>query len=628
MNHAAESPSPSADASPGPSAWSVLPTCLLQLRLDRLPLSTELAALLHTHAIRRVADLGRLPASDFLPDGWLGEERAAELRSALERAVGEGLGTEALPIDGADEAWPALLQQLQETLDPDERALLQALLGIDVTACSIATYALRTNVPPHAAEELATRTRTRLQKLAPTLVTRLAAELRSEFQAFDGFADGRHLAQGSLLRAMRDGSGQNLLPLRLCAFLFPNDCHLLGSVLVGMPPRRCRRLVRALHRLATPGRLPLPLAQLAQELGAQQIDAPRGLLVQLLRSELRVAVEVDGERGEVAMPDPRSAARRICDLLAECGQPMPFDELVFAYRERHRRANPALIEQQLHADPAVLRLGKRLWSLRKWHDRELAAVDLLVDKAARKLCAEGGRQSVEKLLADENLDERTIYLVLDRLAADPRVRLLGRGEACPATHKRSQVQEQLLLDFRRAAGEVVETMFLANQPPARRRLVRRLLRENRLFVTPAENRIDTLSNYPLNEERMARLIAVVKEQLSTRTGYAHVSALKAALDKTDLGGSWLTPVLLLDILRRNAPFEVISGGLVARRQLRLGAAIVRMARQALRDTGTSMNVEDMVRRRPELAEFAAYVAPLLSADPTVHTTRGQYFTLL
>lgn len=611
-----------------PSVWHVLPPYLLQLQFERLPLSTELTAMLHTHGIKRVVDLCRLPDEDFDTMGWLGDAFTAELREALDRAVYAGLAAHFAADLTEDCTWPTLKTQLFGPLEPDETDLLQAVLGLEMTPCTVASYALAKGIAPAEAETRASAVRSRLQQTSGALLQRLQTEMRAEFSAFDGFVESRHLAVSTTLHGMREGSGQALLPLRLCAFLFPAQCHLQGSALVGLSPRRCRKLVRALHRMVTPGRLPLPLTQLSSELHAEQIEAPRGLLVHLLRTELRITVELDSEHGETATPDPRSTTRRLQDLLTEAGQPMPFEEIVYAYRERFRRANRRSIEQRLREDPAVLQLGKRLWSLRKWHDQDVAGIDLLVDKAARKLCAEGGRQAVATLLCDEELDERTIYRVLDKLAHDPRVRLLGRGEACPATHKRSQVLEQLLLDFRRAAGEVVETMFLANQLPARRRLVRRLLRENRLFVTPAENRIDTVSNYPLNKERMARLIAVVKEQLSTRTGYAHVTAIKVTLDKTDLGGSWLTPLLLEDLLRRNAPFEVLPGGLVARRQLRLGEAIVRLARAALRETGVSMSVDDMVKVRPELAEFVTYVAPLLTRDPTVHTTRGQFFTLL
>lgn len=615
-------------ASRQPNVWHALPPKLLHLPLALLPLPNELAALLHTHGVRRVIDLCELPDGDFGNDGWLCPERTAELRTALDDAVDAGLHCFRQPAGPAPRAWPEVQRQLFAPLSADESALLTAILGLEVTPCTVATYAVRAGLAQADAETLAEAVRNRLASEAASLLQELAEELRGELQAADGALEARHLAAGSLLRSLADGSNLPLLPLRLAAFLFPTWCHLQGQALLGLAPRRCRKLLRLLHQKVTPGRLPLPVAQLAEELHAEQLDAPRGALVHLLRHELRIAVELDAEHGEVAVPDPRSVARRLQDLLAECPEPMPFDEIVYAYRERFRRANRTLIEQRLREDPTVLQLGKRLWALRRRHEQELRDAGVLADKAARKLCAEGGRQSIANLLADESPDERTVHLVLDRLADDQRVRLLGRGEACPATHKRSQVLEQLLLDFRRAAGEVVETMFLANQPPARRRLVRRLLSDNRLFVAPAINRVDTLSNYPLNDERLGRLIALVKEQLASRTGYATVPALKAAIDRTDLGGSWLSARLLEDILRRNAPFEVLPGGLVARRQLRLGETIARAARAALRQSQSALSVDDMVKLRPELAEFAAYVAPLLLRDPTVHTTRGQYFTLL
>ena len=232
------------------------------------------------------------------------------------------------------------------------------------------------------------------------------------------------------------------------------------------------------------------------------------------------------------------------------------------------------------------------------------------------------------LLADERPDDRTIWLVLDQLGNDPRVRLLGRGELCPATNSRSQVLDDLLREFRRAAGDVVASMFIANHPPERRRIVRRLLDWNRLFVTPAADRVDLLTNYPFNEERLKRLLALVGKHLATRTGYAHVTALKAALDKTDLGGSWLTPDLLADVLRRNSRFDVLPGGLVGRADLNLTNALRRAVRGALREAQRAMSVDEIVRARPELAEFTSCLAALLIDDPLVEGSDGGHFALL
>jgi hypothetical protein len=187
---------------------------------------------------------------------------------------------------------------------------------------------------------------------------------------------------------------------------------------------------------------------------------------------------------------------------------------------------------------------------------------------------------------------------------------------------------RLMGAFRRAAGDVVASRFIENQPPAQRRLVRRLLEHNRAFVQPSEDRIDTLTNYPFNAERMARLITLVREHLQRRTGYAQVTALKAAADKADLGGQWLSPELLADILRRNGPFEVLPSGIVALDHLSLTTTLLRSARQALRDAGEPVTVEDVVRARPDLAEFADCLGELLGKDPLVQSPDGNYFVLL
>ncbi len=106
-----------------------------------------------------------------------------------------------------------------------------------------------------------------------------------------------------------------------------------------------------------------------------------------------------------------------------------------------------------------------------------------------------------------------------------------------------------------------------------------------------------------------------------------VAALKAVVDRTDLGGEWLTPALLADVLRRHGPFEVFAGGLVARRDLAIGAFVMRAVRQALRETGTPLSVEDILQQRPDLAEFAACLSELLAADPLVQSKDGARFSL-
>jgi hypothetical protein len=250
----------------------------------------------------------------------------------------------------------------------------------------------------------------------------------------------------------------------------------------------------------------------------------------------------------------------------------------------------------------------------------------LADQIARRIGTSDSRQDVLTLVQEEH-NEQTAYLVLDILASDPRVRLLGRGQACAKDQKESAVMRRLRRAFRRAAGDVVKSLFISNQPEGQRRLVTRLLDHNRAFVQVSEDRVDTLTNYPFNNKRMQRLIKLVRDHLQRRSGYAQVDALLAAVNDTDLGGRWLTPRLLAEVLRRNGPFEVLRPGIVALRDLALPAILMRSARQALRAAGEAVTIQDVVRARPDLAEFTDCLAELLLEDPLVQSPDGTYFIL-
>lgn len=609
--------------------FPLLPACLLQLELRHLSVPAELGAALRARGLDTVGDLLGLPTGEFAVDAELGPRAAEALRAALEPLLLAGL-RDLVPETASTPAiaWLRLQDQLLAPLAEDERQLLRQVLGIGVPPLSLTAIARRDDRDLRAIEDLAAGIRTRLHEAPAAGLERLRCELEREFRAFDGVVDDQHLAIGSVLHTVARGANDPQLALRLAAFCFPQDVHLHGGQLIGVSPRRFRRLERQLRAQVVPHRLPLAIDALLAELGSRQVEAPRGVVLHLLRAVLHVNIEIDGEQGEVAVPDPRSPAARLADLLAEVGRPMPLEDLVFAYRERFHRASRHGIVQRLRRDPTFVMVGPDVWSLRTWHQQDLAAVAPLVEQVARRICTEGGKQSVAALLAASSADPRAVWLVQDRLAADPRVRLLGRGEVCPATHKRSQVLEQLLHDFRRAAGDVVTSLFVQNQPAARRRLVSRLLRENRLFVTPSDDRIDVLANYPFNQERLQRLLELVQHQLTQRTGYAQASALKAAVDRAELGGTWLTPTLLADLLRRHGPFEVLPGGLVGKRELGLGARLMRTVRQALRDAGAPVSVEEILRARPDLAEFTSCLQDLLRQDPMVQSPDGARFTLV
>ena len=158
-------------------------------------------------------------------------------------------------------------------------------------------------------------------------------------------------------------------------------------------------------------------------------------------------------------------------------------------------------------------------------------------------------------------------------------------------------------------------------------MVTRLLEHNRAFVQSDEDRIDTLSNYPFNQERMTRLIQMILKHLKQRTGYAQTEALREIVSATDLGGAWLKADLLADILRRNGPFEVLPPGIVALKDLSLPSILRRSARQALRDRKEPSTIYDIVHARADLVEFAPCLADLLLADPLVQSPDGEYFIL-
>lgn len=621
-----KSPRKATKAAKAKQSPQILPDALLDLSLERLALTEELTELCRGHGIATVRDLLDLPLAKRRTDPWFDAEAAEQVRFALGQVLAAGLA-QFEPTDALFD-WSSLRARLEAPLDEAERRLLGQLIGFDQPPRSPAELAIQHAVTLPVVTEWTEQLRVRLHERAPALVSRLRYEIGRELQAADGVVHGHLVARGTLLQTLAEATDDRELGLRLVAFCFPQDFHLRFGRLAGVAPRRFRRLLRALRRIVVPHRLPLRISELSAQLAAENLEAPHGLLVHLLRTELRVAVQIDARIGEVAVPDPRSATSRLFELFAELNTSMTLDDLQFAYRDRYRRASRSALEQRLRSCSAFIMLGPNRWSLRRWHGAELAAVAPLVDKVARRVCAEGGRHDVAKLFGDERPDDRTIWLVLDQLGKDPRVRLLGRGELCPATHNRSQVLDELLREFRRAAGDVVVSMFVANHPPERRRLVRRLLEWNRLFVTPAEDRVDTLTNYPFNEERMKRLLELVSQHLAKRTGYAHVSALKAALDRTDLGGSWLTPELLSDVLRRHSSFDVLPGGLVGRADLGLGHALRRALRQALREARQAMSVDDIVRVRPELAEFAGCLAALLADDPLVQGSDGGHFALL
>ena len=123
---------------------------------------------------------------------------------------------------------------------------------------------------------------------------------------------------------------------------------------------------------------------------------------------------------------------------------------------------------------------------------------------------------------------------------------------------------------------------------------------------------------------MARLLDVVDGVLRSRHGYAPLGLCMAEVNRSDLGGTWMNEVILGELLHRHGRFELLPGGIVARRDLALGGWLMQKARAALRAARTPISVAEILAQRPELAEFSATIAQLLRADPMVRSDGAKF----
>lgn len=610
---------------PTPGAGThLLPPSLRGLDLRRLALPVPVVQQLDELGCTTVGNVLALPNHLFAEGGELGPATADAVRTTLEqlfRAALEQIDTR--PVD-EEMDWPQLRERLLHPLREHERVHFCRRVGIEQPPHTMDEVAAADGIPRRELRRLEQAIRQRLAQRAPSLLCRLRYEAARELEAFEGILRADRFAARSLLSSAAKGSGDRALPLRLVAFCFPTEFHDHGGFLSGLSKRVAIRFQRALRRATSHERLPRALGEIEADLQQVVDPVPRGLMQHVLCDVLSLRVHIDNARGELVLPPVPLIVQRMADLLHEEGQPMAIEELVFCYRERFRKARRHHLEGHLRRDPVFLMVDRDTWSLRSRHTEELAKASMHAEAASEQILERGGRHHVLDLVPQ--LERQQVWLVLDQLRRDPRLRYLGRGDFCPAAHNRSRALAQLLKDFRRAGGEVVFGRFLDNQPADRRRLVERLLRENRSFVFPDEDRIDLLSNYPFNEERLGRLNALVTEFLQLRNGYGPLEEVLEAVNATELGGGWLTPVLLGEVLRRNGPFEVLPG-VVALRTLGLGGWLLRRARNALREAGVPITVDEILAERPELTEFGPSIAELLLQDPLVQTPDGARFQI-
>ena len=67
--------------------------------------------------------------------------------------------------------------------------------------------------------------------------------------------------------------------------------------------------------------------------------------------------------------------------------------------------------------------------------------------------------------------------------------------------------------------------------------------------------------------------------------------------------------------------------MIASAELELTQRLRRTVRQALREAGTVLSVEEVLQARPELGAFAGCLGELLRGDPLLQTPDGRHFVL-
>ena len=352
------------------------------------------------------------------------------------------------------------------------------------------------------------------------------------------------------------------------------------------------------------------------------LEFMRGFLLHVLQQDLRLSIDINADQGEVAAARHTSVVERAQTILEDHGGPMPLDDLMFSYRDRHRTVRRSRLLDQVRSDNRFVEIDREVWSLREFHLAELEILRPESEILRDRILKSGESYAVTEFSVDGGMSARSLHFVINLLQHDPNLRDLGRGRFCPRFKNHSTIVEELIRDLRRAMGELPFSRFLRNQTGARRRLVSTLLRSNRLFVSPSPDRVDLLENYPFGENRMYRLVRISDDCLEAGSGYTSISTIKAAVNEAGLGGEFLTEFLLEDLLRRNAGYEILPGGIIALQSLGLSSWIQQRVREAIRNAGCALTPQQVLAEEPELAEFGDTLARLIENDPHVHSLDG------
>lgn len=590
-----------------------------------LPARTRLALVrLGSPAAERLARWPR-EAVLALPD--IDETIYARLvgaESARGDVAAPAAGADLDPSPSAGAAPVSELEHVLACLDAGDRDLLAARVGLHGSKPQ--SLAALAGAPGARAEELAAKEatcRARILERCPAVVQAWRDAVAQELAVQGGIVRADRLGPGPLARLGRTARDTHL-PLRLLAFLFPTDLHLVGDALATLDRVTCRRIVHALARLRA--RLPLALPRVKKALRRAGLPpVPAGLLHWLLHQDAQFEIVFHAQRGEVLRRRRGTVGDRIEHVLRGAGGALALSELLFRYRDRYRRARRSRLLDNLWAETRFVEIGHDVWDLRERHVDQAELIEAEAARVRDILCTVGGRHHVAELVDGGPSSDRVLFLLRDCLRRDPALRNLGRGAFCPRAMRVSTQIEALQHALRSAMGELPLERFLANQDAASRALRTRLLRENHLFVEIAPDRIDSLDNYPFNSERLATLLRTVELHLEQHDGFDRVQGVLAAVDEAGLGGEFLTPHMLGDILRRHGRFDTLEPDLVALRSRGLRAWIQQRSREAIRRAAHGLTAFEIQAEVPELAQFAQCLEHVIAADPMVQSSDGMHY---
>lgn len=602
---------------------SVWPPRILRTSLLRLALPARLRRALAAGGYKTLGDLRCADPQQLAALPAVGAQGVRTLRGALARglALKPSLRARRRLLEST------ALDRMLRRLSPAERKLVELCVGLTGQRRTQAQLAAALAIPPAAIGAHVARARAALEARGGSVLRRLREAATHELHAQGGALHPAHVASASPLRALSHTAADPLLALRFLAFLRPDALTLVGDVLLDLPAATYPRVARELTRAVTGLSLPMPLREVRAHLTAAGLtQLPRGVFEALLQRVPRLQIVVDPRLGEVLDRRPVAVATRIEEILRRAPAALQASDILFAYRDRYRSARRNRLIDALHTERVFLRVGPDEWDLRERHLDELELAQPEADRVRDHIMANDGASSLVDLV-EPAASPRLVYLVRDLLHHDPTLRSLGRGRFCARGLRLSTHVKTLRLELRRAMGEVPLQRFLSNQPDGVRQIRARLLAENRLFVSSAPDRVDMITNYPLNDERLRRLLHAVETLIEEAGGHDRLDRLAAKMRTDEVGGSFLTPHFLADILQRHGRFETIAGDIITTAASGMRHRLLSRVRAVVRSAERALSVHEILAASPDLAEFATGLPELLRSDPLVQLRDERYCVL-